>query len=79
VQGEVVGRGDEEPKGEVTDNANEAENPPGSSMVADASSEEWPIEKSTGLEGLDNILAGDPMDLIQWEEWESLTSEFFAN
>jgi hypothetical protein len=32
----------------------------------------------TGLEELDSILAGDPLDMFQWDEWESLTSEFFA-
>lgn len=34
---------------------------------------------STGLEGLDTILASDPMDLFQWDDWESLTSDFFAS
>lgn len=40
---------------------------------------EWSPEYSTGLDELDNILAGDPMDMFQWDEWESLASEFFAS
>lgn len=40
---------------------------------------EWNAKETTGLEELDNILAGDPMDMFQWDEWESLTSEFFAS
>ena len=37
------------------------------------------VDDSTGLEELDNLLAGDPLDMFQWDEWESLTSEFFAS
>jgi hypothetical protein len=40
---------------------------------------DWDINNTTGLESLDNILAGDPMDLFQWDSWESLASEFFAS
>jgi hypothetical protein len=32
----------------------------------------------TGFEGLESILAGDPLDMLQWDEWESLASEFFV-
>jgi hypothetical protein len=39
----------------------------------------YSVEETTGLEELDSILAGDPMDMFQWDEWESLTSEFFAS
>jgi hypothetical protein len=39
----------------------------------------WDAYETTGLESLDNILAGDPMDMFQWDEWESLASDFFAN
>lgn len=39
----------------------------------------WGAESTTGLEQLDTILAGDPMDLFQWDEWESLATEFFAS
>jgi hypothetical protein len=31
-----------------------------------------------GFEGLESILAGDPLDMLQWDEWESLASEFFV-
>ena len=40
---------------------------------------DWSTNGITGLEGLDHILAGDPMDLFQWEEWESLASNFFPS
>jgi hypothetical protein len=40
---------------------------------------EWNPQETTGFEELDNILAGDPMDMFQWDEWESLASEFFAS
>jgi hypothetical protein len=40
---------------------------------------EWNTNDTTSLEELDSILAGDPMDMLQWDEWESLTSEFFAS
>ena len=42
-------------------------------------SSEWNIRETTGHEELDSILAGDPMDLFQWDEWESLASEFFVS
>jgi hypothetical protein len=32
----------------------------------------------TGLENLDAMLTGDPLDMFQWDEWDSLTSDFFA-
>ena len=40
---------------------------------------DWSLNETTGNEDLDNILSGDPMDMFQWDEWESLASEFFAN
>jgi hypothetical protein len=40
---------------------------------------EWNMQETTGFEELDSILAGDPMDMFQWDEWESLASEFFAS
>jgi hypothetical protein len=40
---------------------------------------EWNRNETTGLEELDSILAGDPMDMFQWDEWESLASDFFAS
>jgi hypothetical protein len=40
---------------------------------------EWATEETTGREELDSILTGDPLDIFQWDEWESLTSEFFAS
>ncbi|KAE9363893.1 hypothetical protein N431DRAFT_550590 [Stipitochalara longipes BDJ] len=40
---------------------------------------EWNSNETTGLEELDSILAGDPMDMFQWDEWESIASDFFAS
>jgi hypothetical protein len=40
---------------------------------------DWNPNETTGLEELDSILAGDPMDMFQWDEWESLTADFFAS
>lgn len=38
----------------------------------------WNADNGTGLDNLDAILTGDPLDMFQWDEWESLTSDFFA-
>lgn len=48
-------------------------------MVLDQIPHIWSSTDSTGLEGLDNLLASDPMDLFQWDEWESLAADFFTN
>lgn len=33
----------------------------------------------TGVEELDSLLTGDLLNMFQWDEWESLTSDFFAS
>jgi hypothetical protein len=38
----------------------------------------WTTEHGTGMEDLDSILASDPLDLFQWDDWESLAAGFFA-
>jgi hypothetical protein len=78
VQGEVVYGidGNEET---VPDQLQEMERPHGDAAMVEGLNEGWDINESTGLEGLDNILAGDPMDLFQWDDWESLASDFFAS
>jgi hypothetical protein len=73
TQGEVVGGGDGE-------NIHDQNLRVDSSHCEEASSyKSWEANERTGLESLDNILASDPMDLFQWDEWESLTSDFFAS
>jgi hypothetical protein len=42
-------------------------------------SADWEGGVDTGMEELDTLLSGDPLDMFQWDEWESLTSEFFAS
>ena len=78
VQEEVVGGvdGNEEI---VPDQQQEMERPHGDAAMVEGLNEGWDINESTGLEGLDNILAGDPMDLFQWDKWEFLASDFFAS
>ena len=41
--------------------------------------EEWFGEESMNLVDFDSVMTGDPSDMFQWDEWESLTSEFFAS
>lgn len=54
---------------------NEEAFPPAASEIPSQCCEE--TEDSTVMTALDNILlAGDPMDLLQWDEWESLTAGF---
>lgn len=36
------------------------------------------IEDDTMAVALDNILNSDPMDLLQWDEWESISAGFFV-
>jgi hypothetical protein len=76
MQGEVVGGGNDEV---VPDPQLGMETSHVDTAVLDDLSAGWDTNESTGLEGLDHILAGDPMDLFQWDEWESLTSDFFAS
>lgn len=79
VDGEVVvgttGE-DEEMKVDVRKNGGPNERPTDLAIM-NGWSNEWVMDRSTGSEALDSILAGDPMDLFQWNEWESLASEFF--
>jgi hypothetical protein len=50
-----------------------------SDPLIEARNLEWNIRDTTGHEELDSILGGDPMDMFQWDEWDSLASEFFAS
>ena len=76
AQGEAVDGRAEEVRAE---SVGKAEKAPRDELYTDDWNWECPMDESTGLEGLDNILAGDPMDMFQWDEWEALASEFFAN
>ncbi|KAG0649374.1 Transcription factor yanR, partial [Hyphodiscus hymeniophilus] len=51
----------------------------GDPAVSDHMSLSYDISESTGLEDLDKLLAGDPMDMFQWDELDYLASDFFAN
>lgn len=76
MQGEVVGGGDGEPTVEKESAAD-------ATIGNESATEDWSGEDRTassmGVEGLDSILAGDPLDLFQWDEWEALASELFAS
>ena len=81
VRGEnVLGGGEAEV---VPDNGEKAESSGAAVTVSDPLwnvwNGEWNSNETTGLEELDSILAGDPMDMFQWDEWESLASDFFAS
>jgi hypothetical protein len=79
VNGEVVVGGtrkDGEMKVDVGSNGGLSERPIDLPII-NGWSNDWTLDEGTGLEGFDSILAGDPMDLFQWNEWESLASEFF--
>ena len=76
AKGEAVGGETEEM---TAKNINKVEKAAKGVLSKDNSAWERPIDAATGLEGLDHILAGDPMDLFQWDEWEALASEFFAS
>lgn len=36
-------------------------------------------EDDTMTAALDNILSSDPMDMLQWDEWESISAGLFMN
>ena len=76
VQGETIGGGDVDP---APDSQLGITAPDTDQAILEDVTAEWNTNQSTGLDGLDNLLAGDPMDLFQWDEWESLASEFFAS
>jgi len=76
LEGEVVGGGEEEPTEDGRDDLRKEQVLPRPTTM-------WNDgligNEGTGVEDLDAILGGDPMDMFQWDEWESLTSDFFAN
>ena len=78
AQGDIVSCRNEEVTREMKEAAIAVEPAPGKALM-ESWSEDWALEESTGLEGLDNILAGDPMDMFHFDEWESLASEFFVS
>lgn len=48
----------------------------------DVLTEDWDagwLGDGTDLEGLDTLLSNDPMDIVHWDEWESLATGFFAS
>lgn len=75
----LIAEGQEEarPSNEESENSNIGTAAP--DPLAEAWNGEWNAADTTGLEELDNILAGDPVDMFQWDEWESLASDFFAS
>jgi hypothetical protein len=48
-------------------------------QALDTNKSELSSEGGIGLEGFDSIIAGDLSDMFQWDEWESLASEFFLS
>lgn len=75
----LIGSGEEETGPYNADRDKTNNGMPAPDQVVEAWTGEWNAAETTGLEELDSILAGDPMDMFQWEEWESLASEFFAS
>ena len=75
----VTGGGDEEMMPDDSKSGNAAVAARTSDPLVEARNVEWNIREATGHEELDSILAGDPMDMFQWDEWESLASEFFVS
>jgi hypothetical protein len=75
----VVGGWYDETMGDLKLNENEEVGRLLGERTLDTNNWDLSTERAIGLEGLDSIKAGDPSDIFQWDEWESLASEFFLS
>ncbi len=64
-----------------TDTAMQATNEtnPRTAILANPPRYDYGTEDDTMTGALDNLLNSDPMDLLQWDEWESNSAELFMN